>query len=223
MTDFSLANMDYTPVKFMIKVFEANYPESLGVVLVHKSPWIFQSIWKIIKGWLDPVVASKIHFTKNLEELEQYVERKNITKELGGDDPWEYQYIEPQPEENALMRDEATKNNLLERRTKVVREYEVVTQQWIHDPKKEGIEHRRAELADQLHKGYWELDPYLRARSFYDRTGLIKKGGNVDYYPAELYGAKKAPEEDVFVDAPEAPAMNGGPIPAGQHSADDLD
>ena len=28
----------------MIKVFEANYPESLGVVLVHKSPWIFHSM-----------------------------------------------------------------------------------------------------------------------------------------------------------------------------------
>lgn len=27
----------------MIKCFEANYPESLGVVLVHKSPWIFSS------------------------------------------------------------------------------------------------------------------------------------------------------------------------------------
>lgn len=38
-----MANMDYSPVKFMIKCFEANYPESLGVVLVHKSPWIFQS------------------------------------------------------------------------------------------------------------------------------------------------------------------------------------
>ena len=36
-------DQDYGPVKFMIKVFEANYPESLGVVLVHKSPWIFQS------------------------------------------------------------------------------------------------------------------------------------------------------------------------------------
>ena len=36
------SNQDYGPVKFMIKVFEANYPESLGVVLVHKSPWIFQ-------------------------------------------------------------------------------------------------------------------------------------------------------------------------------------
>ena len=42
MTGFSMANMDYTPVKFMIKCFEANYPESLGVILVHKAPWVFQ-------------------------------------------------------------------------------------------------------------------------------------------------------------------------------------
>jgi hypothetical protein len=42
MTGFSMANMDYAPVKFMIKCFEANYPESLGTVLVHKAPWIFQ-------------------------------------------------------------------------------------------------------------------------------------------------------------------------------------
>ena len=41
MTDFSMANMDYTPVKFMIKCFEANYPESLGTVLVYKAPWVF--------------------------------------------------------------------------------------------------------------------------------------------------------------------------------------
>lgn len=35
-------SQDYTPVKFMIKCFEANYPESLGAVLVHKAPWVFQ-------------------------------------------------------------------------------------------------------------------------------------------------------------------------------------
>lgn len=29
----------------MIKCFEANYPESLGSVLVHKSPWIFQGTY----------------------------------------------------------------------------------------------------------------------------------------------------------------------------------
>lgn len=42
MTGFSMANMDYAPVKFMVKCFEANYPECLGAVLVHKAPWIFQ-------------------------------------------------------------------------------------------------------------------------------------------------------------------------------------
>ena len=42
MTGFSMANMDYTPIKFMIQTFEANYPESLGTILVHKAPWVFQ-------------------------------------------------------------------------------------------------------------------------------------------------------------------------------------
>lgn len=43
--DFSLSvSQDYTPVKFMIKCFEANYPESLGSVLIHKAPWLFSSL-----------------------------------------------------------------------------------------------------------------------------------------------------------------------------------
>lgn len=41
--DTSNILQDYHPVKFMIKCFEANYPESLGVVLIHKAPWIFSS------------------------------------------------------------------------------------------------------------------------------------------------------------------------------------
>jgi len=84
MTSFSMANMDYTPVKFMIKCFEANYPESLGAVLVHNAPWVFQGIWKIIRGWLDPVVAAKVHFTNNRSELEEFIHPGQILKELGG-------------------------------------------------------------------------------------------------------------------------------------------
>lgn len=45
MTNFTLANMDYAPVKFMIKCFEANYPESLGAVLIHNAPWVFQGLY----------------------------------------------------------------------------------------------------------------------------------------------------------------------------------
>lgn len=215
MTDFSLANMDYTPVKFMIKVFEANYPESLGVVLVHKSPWIFQSIWKIIRGWLDPVVAAKIHFTKDLKELEEYIAKKQIPKELGGDDPWEYSFVEPASEENSRLKDVETKTRLEDERGKLVKEYEIVTQKWIHDSKQEGIVQERAALTEKLRQGYWKLDPYLRARSLYDRTGLIKEGGEIDYYPEQLYG--KAEEKVAAV-------TNNGPVPAAANtSADDVD
>lgn len=54
MSNFTLANMDYTPVKFIIKCFEANYPESLGAVLVYKAPWVFQ-------GNFSPKVTVNVH------------------------------------------------------------------------------------------------------------------------------------------------------------------
>lgn len=79
-----MANMDYAPVKFMIKCFEANYPESLGTVLVYRAPWLFNTIWAIIRGWLDPVVAGKVHFCRNVEELEAFVPKSQIPTECGG-------------------------------------------------------------------------------------------------------------------------------------------
>lgn len=41
MTDFSMANMDYTPIRFIIKCLENFYPECLGLILIHKAPWFF--------------------------------------------------------------------------------------------------------------------------------------------------------------------------------------
>ena len=215
-----MANMDYAPVKFMIKVFEANYPESLGVVLVHKAPWIFQSIWKIIKGWLDPVVAAKVHFTRHLEDLEQFVAKDHIPKELGGDDPWTYSFTEPHPEvEDRLMSDEATKKKLLEERQGTVKEYEKLTQQWIHNSQEESLAKKRDELADSLRRGYWDLDPYLRARTLYDRTGIIGKGGQVTFYP----GANgTAATSTTTTAASTTSTSQNGPLPA-QHGADDVD
>src|SRR3954469_5791332 len=112
MTGFSMANMDYAPVKFMIKCFEANYPESLGTVLVYKAPWIFNTIWSIIRGWLDPVVAGKVHFVKTEKDLEEYVPKSQIPTELGGEEKWEYAYVEPKEGENDIQKDVSTRESL---------------------------------------------------------------------------------------------------------------
>jgi len=43
LTGFALRNMDTHVVKFMVQVFEARYPEHLGVLLVHNAPFVFNS------------------------------------------------------------------------------------------------------------------------------------------------------------------------------------
>lgn len=205
-----MANMDYTPVKFMIKVFEANYPESLGCVLVHKAPWIFQGIWKIIRGWLDPVVAGKVHFTNNFDDLSEFVPRSQIIKELGGEEDWEYKYVEPLPEENAAMKDVETKKKLEEARQQVVADYEKKTFDWIRG---QDVKSERDEMAARLRENYWRLDPIIRARSLYDRTGMIGKDGKLNYYPTQTAKKENLP--------PAAAAANGVPTQAA--SADDVD
>ena len=95
------------------------------------------------------------------------------------------------------MKDENTKQRLLDERAEIVKDYERATQDWIKEP--QAAQQRRGELAERLRSGYWQLDPYLRARSLYDRTGDIK------------------------VEAPKsASAAANGPLPAQQRD-DDLD
>ncbi|KAL4894852.1 CRAL-TRIO domain-containing protein [Aspergillus ambiguus] len=190
MTGFSLANMEYAPVKFIIRCFETYYPESLGVLLLHNSPKIFSSIWKVIKGWIDPELVKKIHFTRSVDDIEQFIAREHIVSELGGDDDWEYEYTEPDPEENEIMDDYMTRNVLFAERQGIADEFLAATSQWIASSRAKdslGVSeasHYREETVEQLRTNYWRLDPYIRARNCLDRAGIIQEGGKVEHYPS---------------------------------------
>ena len=167
-------------MKFMIKCFEANYPESLGSVVVYKAPWVFNQIWRIIRGWLDPVVASKIHFAKTVDELENFIPRNRIVKELEGDEAYDYKYIEVQDGENKAMEDSAGREKLESERKDVLTAYERDTVAWAQS---KGDGKTRLSMRDQLRDNYWKLDPYVRARSHYDREGMLGPGGKLNFYP----------------------------------------
>jgi hypothetical protein len=172
----------------MIKCFEANYPESLGAVLVYRAPWIFTTVWSLIRGWLDPVVAGKVHFVKTPEELESYVPKSQIPTELGGDEKWEYSYVEPQEGENDLMKDTAARKALQSTRAEIVKKYEAALLGWIHDAPEEAeaLKQRREQrdaVAEELRTNYWKLDPYVRARTLYERLGVLQEAGKLDFYP----------------------------------------
>lgn len=178
MKGFGLSNMDYNAVKFVIQCFEAHYPECLGVLLVHRAPWVFSGIWKIIRPWLDPVIAQKIHFTSNTKDVEKFIDISNIPKDMGGNDPYDYVYVEPKEGEAAKTEDAETRAKLEADRQKLYKEMEQNTVAWIKaatpEEEKEVLANRRA-ITQKLRSQWWDLDPYQRAPSILDRIGDIKR------------------------------------------------
>lgn len=167
---------------------------------------MFLGVWKIIKGWLDPVVASKVHFTNNVKDMSEFITPNRIPKELDGEDPWEYHYVEPVVGENPKLKDTETRDRLLEEREALYDEYEQKTLQWLREKdaeKRTGIKAERTEIATKLKDEYWVLDPYVRARSLYDRVGILNEGGKLDYYSWN----KTAPTNGVPGATASAPAV----------------
>ena len=145
----------------------------------------------MIKGWLDPVVANKVHFTNNLHEMEQFISAKQIPKELDGEEDWEYHFVEPVPGENAVMKDTTTRDRLLDAHAALVKEFEAATAQWIQDPEEGATKAQPEALTTKIREAYWQVDPYLRARSLYDRTGVLLPGGKIQFYPGKEQVSEK--------------------------------
>ena len=145
-------------------------------------------IWSIIKGWLDPVIASKINFTSSTSDMLKFINKDQLQKSYGGEDTWEYKYMEPLAEENSRMSDEEKKTKIQEERADLARQFDTVTLEWVaREPDSdEAKEHaaKRLKLAHELRANYWKLDPYIRARTYFHRAGVLGATGEVDFKAA---------------------------------------
>lgn len=137
-----------------------------------------------------------------------FVDLQGLPKEVDGLEDWEYRYDEPVQGENAKMADTTTRDRLLSTRQQLVDEYERETLMWVQSDGDDAAARRdsRTAIADRLKENYWELDPYIRARSVCDRVGMIKPDGGLNL-SATKDGA----------------ASNGTNKPAAETSADDVD
>ena len=153
--------------------------------------------------------------------MEAYVPKPQIIHELGGAEDWTYKYVEPVPGENDTMKDTETRDKLLLAREGIVKEYEKATLDWIHGiGDVTAVKKSRNEIASKLKVDYWGLDPYVRARSYYDRVGMINPGGKIQFYPVEeekVTISETVPAEAAGI---AAPITNGTKV---ETSAADLD
>ena len=123
-----------------------------------------------------------MRFINGAKGLEQLIPRERIPKELGGEEDWEYEYIEPKPHENDRLYNTASRNTIFAERKKLGEDLFSVTTECISNPQDDLLKSRRDDVIKQLRDNYWELDPYVRSRTIHDRTGVIQEGGKVDSY-----------------------------------------
>ncbi|KAF9430884.1 hypothetical protein BGZ94_002725 [Podila epigama] len=176
LTNFGLDNMDWGFVRLATQCFESYYPETLGICIVHKAPFIFWGLWKMIQPLLDPVVASKYVFTRTNEELHKIIPREHLPiHPYGGLDDWRFKYIPAVPGENDAMHDQVNKRIHLDERHALENRFDSVTRKWTLTPN-ENLARERDLIAKQLREQYTRLYPYIRATTLYHRLGVIGDG-----------------------------------------------
>ncbi|KAG0286704.1 hypothetical protein BGZ98_004979 [Dissophora globulifera] len=180
LSNFGLDNMDWGFVRLFVQCFESYYPETLGVCVVHRAPFVFWGLWKLIQPLLDPVVATKFVFTRNNAELHKVIPRERLPIiHYDGLDDWKYEYIPEREGENDHMKDTAKKEELLKERHDLEERFDVASRAWIKDPKGKSSD-ERDEIAKSLREQYARLSPYTRATSLYQRWG-VTVGGEVNW------------------------------------------
>ncbi|CAO3588310.1 unnamed protein product [Absidia cylindrospora] len=181
MEGFTLANMDFEFTKFLLHCFESYYPETLGSCLIHKVPWVFSTVWAMITPLLDPVVASKIRFTKTLQELSQHVDMAILPPFLTGketikvDNGVEASLQRTPPPEGTLKRPMTPE--VLDYNT-MVEEYQYQTSLWAAQPSSKASDPERKQLALMYRHATINAELYLRGRTSYHELGLagVEKG-----------------------------------------------
>lgn len=141
---------------------------------------------------MDPEIAAKVQFTNSVSDLEKFIPKDQIVKEMGGAEDWSYQYIEPTEDENSRMEDTTTRDALRSERLSIGDEFLGATSAWIEATKSkdaskiQSSESERVYLVERLRVNHWKLDPYVRARLCLDRMNVIQDGGKIDFYPKDI-------------------------------------
>ncbi|EST07337.2 CRAL-TRIO domain protein [Kalmanozyma brasiliensis GHG001] len=188
MAGFGLKNMDWQCVLFLVKCLEAYYPESLQRIYVHGAPWIFKGIWQVLQPMLDPVVRDKIKFSSKAKDLEELIPPSKIRKGMGGTMDWDWDYVEPQAGENDILKDKKSRSKIEGEMKELTDEFEKVTKEWFDttdtDEENPDLNYRREVLGKQIRLKHYQLQPFVRAKNVYQRTGIMTMDGTVTWeYP----------------------------------------
>lgn len=190
LSGFHVENMDFRYVRFFFKCLDFYFVDEQSFAIVHKAPRFFPQIWRIIKKWLPKRAARLLSFTKKDSELLKYIDHDQLPVEYGGGNTKSTlsDYAPINKKSKALSSgsvalfsgsitdsdpkiDIYTRNSLLLERASLFAAFEEATLDWLNTNNTDQSE--RYSIAKKLSSNYWSLDQYIRARSVYDKLGMI--------------------------------------------------
>lgn len=75
-------------IKIVAEIDQNQYPETMGQTFVINTSSVFPVVWRMVKPWLDPVVAGKIHLLGKPEEwtplFDEHIDLRNVSVTYGG-------------------------------------------------------------------------------------------------------------------------------------------
>lgn len=98
MTGFSVTAIDIAAIKFIINNFEMYYPEELYEGIIHNAPWLFSSVWSLIKPLLRQATRDKITFTSSIDDLAAKIGRQEAERCVG----FKLEYV-PKPDDEVFV------------------------------------------------------------------------------------------------------------------------
>ncbi|KAJ2607947.1 phosphatidylinositol transfer protein csr1 [Coemansia sp. RSA 1365] len=170
-TDFKLENVDTAFSKTIITTISELYPQTFSATLLFVNSWLFSGMWKIIRGWFDPVMAKRTMIVKDVKSLETFIDRDQINTEMGGTLNYTHCYIYPTKEENARMFDVEGRQAAEDAYAKAVDAFVQETKNWTSGagPASYNAE-SRAKAASAFDNAAGNLDQYIRARFHEERS-----------------------------------------------------
>ncbi|KAJ3177582.1 hypothetical protein HDU87_004335 [Geranomyces variabilis] len=176
MSKFSMANMDMDTTRFLLDCMQNYYPESLGHAIVVNAPWVFNGCWVIIKPWIDPVVVAKIRFIKS-PEIEEHIDLDQLPEKLGGEAA-EYTYIPPSADEEAehlkFRSDKGANDEAWANFRSAYTAFGAATLAWAQGSDDSPTTPERTKAAAHMREAYVKLSPFIRTRTTYHRSGMVK-------------------------------------------------
>ncbi|CAM8938429.1 unnamed protein product [Rhodiola kirilowii] len=98
-TGFSMLRVSIKHARDCLYILQNHYPERMAMSFLYNPPWIFDTFFKMIKYFIDPITFQKIKFVypkhgESADIMKAYFDEENLPTEFGGKATLSFDYQE---------------------------------------------------------------------------------------------------------------------------------